>query len=110
MYLFSELQEKEKTGDRIKVCLIGAGKFGSMFLSQVITTPGLEVARIIDLDPTRAELTCKSVGWNDAQIDAVDFTDDALRAIQYGDFDVIVEATGHPPSGIKHAREAFKTG
>ena len=110
MYLFSELQEKEKNGDRIKVCLIGAGKFGSMFLSQVITTPGLEVARIVDLDPTRAKLTCKSVGWNDNQISAVDFTDDALRAIQYGDFDVIVEATGHPPSGIKHAREAFKMG
>ena len=110
MYLFSELKDKEKNGDRIRVCLIGAGKFGSMFLSQVTTTPGLEVARIADLDPARAKLTCKSVGWNDDQLGTVDFTDDALRAIQYGDFDVIVEATGHPPSGIKHAREAFKMG
>ena len=110
MYLFSELQEKEKNSDRIRVCLIGAGKFGSMFLSQVITTPGLEVARIADLDPARAKLTCKSVGWNDDQIGAVDFTDDGLRAIQSDDFDVIIEATGHPSSGIQHAREAFKMG
>ena len=110
MYLFSELQEKEKNCERIRVCLIGAGKFGSMFLSQVTTTPGLEVARIADLDPARAKLTCKSVGWNEDQLGTVDFTDDALRAIQYGDFDVIIEATGHPPSGIKHAREAFKMG
>ena len=110
MYLYSELQEKEKDGNRIRVCLIGAGKFGSMFLSQSVTTPGLEVARIADLDPSRAKLTCKAVGWSDVQIDSVHFTDDALRAIQQDDSDVIVEATGHPAAGVKHAREAIKNG
>ena len=110
MYLYSELQEREKNGNRIRVCLIGAGKFGSMFLSQSATTPGLEVARIADLDPSRAKLTCKAVGWSDAQIESVDFTDDALKAIQQDDFDVIVEATGHPAAGVKHAREAIKNG
>ena len=110
MYLYSELQEKEKNGNPIRVCLIGAGKFGSMFLSQSVTTPGLEVARIVDLDPSRAKLTCKAVGWSDVQIDSVHFTDDALRAIQQDDSDVIVEATGHPAAGVKHAREAIKNG
>ena len=110
MYLYSELQEKEKNGNRIRVCLIGAGKFGSMFLSQSVTTPGLEVARIVDLDPSRAKLTCEAVGWSDVQIDSVHFTDDALRAIQQDDSDVIVEATGHPAAGVKHAREAIKNG
>ena len=37
-------------------------------------------------------------------------TDDALRAIQQDDFDLIVEATGHPAAGVKHAREAIKNG
>ena len=81
-----------------------------MFLSQSVTTPGLEVARIVDLDPSRAKLTCKAVGWSDVQIDSVHFTDDALRAIQQDDSDVIVEATGHPAAGVKHAREAIKNG
>ena len=110
MYLYSELQEKEKNGNPIRVCLIGAGKFGSMFLSQSVTTPGLEVARIVDLAPSRAKLTCKAVGWSDVQIDSVHFTDDALRAIQQDDFDVLVEATGHPAAGVKHAREAINNG
>ena len=110
MYLYSELQERGKNGNRIKVCLIGAGKFGSMFLSQSVTTPGLQVTRIADLDPSRAKLTCKAVGWSDVQIDSVHFTDDALRAIQQDDSDVIVEATGHPAAGVKHAREAIKNG
>lgn len=110
MYLYSELQEREKNGNPISVCLIGAGKFGSMFLSQSVTTPGLQVTRIADLDPSRAKLTCKAVGWSDVQIDSVHFTDDALRAIQQDDFDVIVEATGHPSAGVKHAREAIKNG
>ncbi len=81
-----------------------------MFLSQSVTTPGLEVARIADINPSRAKLTCKAVGWSDAQIESVHFTDDALRAIQQDDFDVIVEATGHPSAGVKHAREAIKNG
>ena len=41
MYLYDELV---KRADRpVQVGLIGAGKFGSMFLSQVPTTLGLEV-------------------------------------------------------------------
>ena len=38
----------------VRVGLIGAGKFGSMFLSQVRPSRGREVAAIADLDPDRA--------------------------------------------------------
>ncbi len=41
-------------GPPVRVALIGAGKFGSMFLSQVPTTRGLEIPVIADLDPDRA--------------------------------------------------------
>ena len=52
MNLFSLLQQRR---DRpVRAGLIGAGKFGSMFLSQVPSTPGLEVAVIADLSPERA--------------------------------------------------------
>ena len=50
----------------VRVALIGAGKFGSMFLSQVPTIPGLEVAVIADRDPDRARNACLSVGWDQA--------------------------------------------
>ena len=44
MYLYQELATRAEQGNPVRVGLIGAGKFGSMFLSQVPTTPGLEVA------------------------------------------------------------------
>jgi len=46
----------------VRAALIGAGKFGSMFLSQVPTIAGLEVAVIADLDPERARAACRTVG------------------------------------------------
>jgi predicted homoserine dehydrogenase-like protein len=49
-------------GPPVRVGLIGAGKFGSMFLSQVPTIPGLEVPVIADLDPDRARLACIGSG------------------------------------------------
>ena len=51
-------------GRPVRVGLIGAGKFGSMFLNQVPTMPGLEVSVIADLDPERARDTCQRVGWD----------------------------------------------
>ena len=54
MNLYRLLQKRAAKGKPVRVGLIGAGKFGSMFLSQVPTTPGLEVAAIADLSPDRA--------------------------------------------------------
>jgi predicted homoserine dehydrogenase-like protein len=52
MNLYRLLQKRAANGKPVRVGLIGAGKFGSMFLSQVPTTPGLEVAAIADLSPS----------------------------------------------------------
>src|ERR1700732_2306972 len=56
MNLSHLLNARRAAGKPVRVALIGAGKFGSMFLSQVPHTPGLEVAVIVDLDaePARA--------------------------------------------------------
>ena len=93
----------------MRVALIGAGKFGSMFLSQVPHTPGLEVPVIVDLDPERAREACRTVGWTRELILATDFTADALKAIS-GNVEVVVEATGNPAVGIKHAGAAIAHG
>jgi predicted homoserine dehydrogenase-like protein len=103
MYLYSSLLQRETDSNPVRVGLIGAGKFGSMFLAQVPTTPGLVVTTIADLDPAQAMLRCREVGWDDARLAATEFVDDAEVMIRGDKVDVVVEATGHPAAGIKHA-------
>src|SRR5437879_5424667 len=109
MNLFHLLNARRAAGKPVRVALIGAGKFGSMFLSQVPHTPGLEVSVIVDLDPEGAREACRTVGWDAARIEATTFTADAAKATS-GDIEVIVEATGNPAVGIKHARAAIAAG
>ncbi|UCH39799.1 MAG: Gfo/Idh/MocA family oxidoreductase [Gammaproteobacteria bacterium] len=103
MYLYSSLLERADKQNPVRVGLIGAGKFGSMFLAQVPTTPGLVVSAIADLDPDRARANCSEVGWEEARTSACEFGDDAEALIRSDAIDVVVEATGHPAAGIKHA-------
>ena len=70
MYLYQELLARAATRKPVRVGLVGAGKFGSMFLSQVPTTPGLVVDTVVDLDPARAQQNCRQIGWTDASIKA----------------------------------------
>ncbi len=81
MNLHHLLNARRMAGKPVRVALIGAGKFGSMFLSQVPHTPGLEVAVIVDLDPERAREACRTVGWDDARIAETAFTADATKAV-----------------------------
>ena len=89
--------------------LIGAGKFGSMFLNQVPTSP-LEVTVIADLDPQRARAVCRTVGCEDERIERVEFVEDGKQLCARDDVDVVLEVTGSPPAGIAHARAAFANG
>jgi predicted homoserine dehydrogenase-like protein len=110
MNLFALLQRRAAAGRPVRVGLIGAGKFGSMFLSQVPTTPGLVVAAIADLSTDRARAACRGVGWTEERLAATRITDDAMAMIASGDVEVVVEATGHAPAGIAHARAAIANG
>jgi predicted homoserine dehydrogenase-like protein len=109
MNLSHLLNARHAAGKPVRVALIGAGKFGSMFLAQVPHTPGLEVPVIVDLDPGRAREACKTVGWDEARIAATRFTEDGSAATG-GAIEVIVEATGNVAAGIKHARAAIAAG
>ena len=107
MYLHDQLRERAAAGRPVRVGLIGAGKFGSMFLSQVPSAVGLEVSVIADLDPDRARAACRAVGWSGERVAGTRFTVDAVDAIGDDAVDVVVEATGDPAAGIAHARVAF---
>jgi predicted homoserine dehydrogenase-like protein len=96
------LKEREAQGEPLRVGLIGAGKFGSMFLSQVRHTPGMRVTAIADLDPARARAALQRVGWADSAIASLRFFEDARRLIGEPDIDILVDATGSPAAGIEH--------
>lgn len=98
--------------------LIGCGKFASMFMAQAPRTPGLHVVGIADLAPARARESLMRVGWPAEHFaakslgDAIDrgttfVGSDATALIAHPAIDVIVEATGHPPTGLAHALHAF---
>ena len=108
MYLYDQLLQRAAENKPVRVGLIGAGKFGSMFLSQVPTTPALSVTVIADLYPDRARETCAVVGWPKSLIEATNFTDDAGAMMASGAVDVVVEATGNPVTGIRHAQQAIQ--
>ncbi|WP_316197034.1 NAD(P)H-dependent oxidoreductase [Bradyrhizobium sp. SZCCHNS3053] len=109
MNLHALLQARNASGKPVRVALIGAGKFGSMFLAQVPHVAGLEVPVIIDLDPERARDACRTVGWSAELIARTNFSPDGSKATGDG-VDVVVEATGNPAAGIRHARAAIKAG
>lgn len=94
----------------VRVGLIGAGKFGSMFLAQVPGIANLEVAAIADLDPDRARAAVRAVGWDEARVAATRFVDSGAALIGMDGVEVVVEATGSPAAGIAHARAAIAAG
>jgi predicted homoserine dehydrogenase-like protein len=96
------LKQREERGEPLRIGLIGAGKFGSMFLSQVRHTPGMRVVAIADLSPERARDALRRVGWADTAIASLRFFDDARRMIEEPDVDVVIDATGSPGAGIAH--------
>jgi len=121
MNLHRLLQERAEAGKPIRVGLIGAGKFGTMFLAQARLTPGLHVLGVADLQPERARRFMRDAGWPDEQMDAPDFerasatgrthlTDDSAALIAAPGLDVVVEATGDPRAGTRHALAAIEQG
>jgi len=110
MNLQAKLAARAADGKPVRVGLVGAGKFGSMFLSQVPTIPGLEVAVISELDLEKAKRVCRTVGWDDARIARTKFSDRGRDACLDESVEVVVEATGNPAAGIAHAIRSIDAG
>src|SRR5262245_27910410 len=70
MNLHALMLERESAGRPVTVGLIGAGKFGTMFLSQARLTRGLHVVAVADLNVERARSQLATAGWPAAQFAA----------------------------------------
>jgi predicted homoserine dehydrogenase-like protein len=121
MNLHAMLLEREAAGRPVTVGLIGAGKFGTMFLAQARVTRGIHVVAVADLDVARALRQLGTAGWDGQAISAPSLGDafkagsthvtpDAHALIAFPDVEVIVEATGVPGAGIRHALNAIAHG
>ena len=111
MNLSSMLRERAAAGKPIRIGQIGAGKFGTMFLSQVRLTPGMHLTGLADLMPARAQGAARrrrlaagadrGASMGDALKTGKTFvTDDALALIAHPEIEVVIEATGDPGPGI----------
>jgi predicted homoserine dehydrogenase-like protein len=107
--------------DPIRVAVVGAGKFASMFLSRVPRLPEIHVVGIADLDPDGARSRLERVGWPNARLSAGSvadarrngatfLTDDAPSLIASDGVELVVEATGAPVEAVAHALTAFEHG
>ena len=121
MNLSRLLRAREEDGNPVRVGLIGAGKFGSMFLAQVRRTPGMHLLGVADLSRERALAALERTGWERERVSAgsldeayergtTHVTEDAAAMIRANELDVVVEATGIPEAGIQHALECIRSG
>ena len=121
MNLFAKLMEREAAGRPVRIGLIGAGKFGTMFLTQVYRTRGMHLVGLADLNVERARSQLKTAGWDEPAYAAGSLGDafktrrtfvasDADALIRFPDIEVIIEATGDPKAGIRFAQAAIEQG
>jgi len=119
MSLYSRLQRRAQDKNPIRIGLIGAGKFGTMYLSQIPKTPGVHLVGVADLSPGHAKANLELVGWSKERIDAASLEDavkngsthvgdDWRKLVSHPAIDLIVECTGSPLHAVDHILEAFK--
>src|SRR5918996_2744933 len=121
MNLYAKLRERAAQGRPLRIGLIGAGKFGTMYLAQVPKTPGIHLVGIADLAPANARTNLARVGWSAeryaaASLDAAltsgatHLGDDWQALVAHPQIDIIVEATGNPSAAVDHALAACQHG
>ncbi len=121
MSLYAQLLERDADRRPIRVALIGAGQFGSMYLAQIPRTPGVHLVGIADLSPDAARANLARVGWDPARTRATSLDaaiadgtthvgDDWRALVSDPRVDVVVECTGHPIAAVEHCLAAFAHG
>jgi predicted homoserine dehydrogenase-like protein len=121
MNLHQKLSALAAEGKPLRVGLIGAGKFGAMYLAQVPRTPGVHVVAIADLSVERAKVNLARIAWPEERYAAASIEDalasgstfvgeDWQAMIAHPGVDIIVECTGNPIAAVEHCLFAFQNG
>jgi len=107
MNLFSMLNKRAEDGEPIRIGMIGAGKFGTMFLSQVRRLAGIHLIGVADLSPANARSNMEFVGWESERFAATSLDqaakeggthvgDDWQALVAHPAIDIVIECTGAP--------------
>ncbi|WP_287965440.1 Gfo/Idh/MocA family oxidoreductase [Diaphorobacter sp.] len=121
MNLHQKLLQRARQGRPIRIGLIGAGKFGAMYLAQVPRMPGVHLVGIADLSPVNARASLARVGWAPEQSEAASaqqaleqgttwITEDWQALVRHPQIELIVECTGNPLAAVDHILDAFAHG
>ena len=108
----------------IEACVVGSGGFGRSFLAQSTRVKSISARVAVDLTADLAAAAWLSIGIPDEQIARCSSADEAAAAWAAGQFSaagdvatvlalpvqVLIEATGHPEAGARHARLAIEAG
>ena len=121
MNLYSLMQKRTAAEGPIRVGVIGAGKFASMFLTQAVGSPNIHVVGVADINVPKARAALERTGWPTERYTATTL-DEALRTggtavidssdalIAHSAIEVILEITGNPLVGTYHAVTAIENG
>ena len=121
MNLYTQLQQRAAQQRPVRIGLIGAGKFGSMYLAQIPRTPGVHLVAIADLSPQAARNNLTRVGWQAGQYAATSaqeaiqtgttwITEDWQAVVTHPQIDIVVECTGNPIAAVDHILAALAHG
>lgn len=121
MNLYELLARRADDAGPVRVGVIGAGKFASMFLTQALHTPQIHVVGVADLDTGKARAALARTGWPAERYQASSLAE-ALRTgrTHVGDsaddliatpgLEAVLEVTGNPVAGTRHAELAIDAG
>ncbi|MFV0374274.1 NAD(P)H-dependent oxidoreductase [Microbacterium sp.] len=121
MNLYSLLQRRTEQSGPIRVGVIGAGKFASMFLTQAVNLASLHVVGVADINVPKAMDALDRTGWPAERYAAgslrealatggTHVTDSADSLLELPEVEVILEITGNPIVGTYHALRAIDNG
>src|SRR3982074_3040920 len=107
MNLYSKLQQRAAQGKPLRIGMIGAGKFGAMYIAQVPKTPGVHLVGIADLSPANARASLERGGWRQEHYAAASLdvalkerrthvSEDWRALVAHPAVEIVVEATGNP--------------
>ncbi|MCB1969744.1 MAG: flagellar biosynthesis protein FlgA [Geminicoccaceae bacterium] len=118
MNLFSGLRRRAAQGEPLRLGMIGAGKFGTMFLAQATRLPGIHLVAVADLRVDGARSNMVLAGWTDERMQAVSIDDaaqggrthvgdDWQALVDHPSIDIVIECTGNPVAAVDHILRAF---
>ncbi|WP_255447213.1 NAD(P)H-dependent oxidoreductase [Schumannella soli] len=115
------MQKRTAESGPIRVGVIGAGKFASMFLTQAVNSDNIHVVGVADINVPKAKGALERTGWPAERYSAATL-DEAVRTggtavidssdalITHPAIEVILEITGNPLVGTYHAVTAIDNG